>query len=224
MPAPRIPLEQRFWPKVDRQGPDECWPWVGRRNHAGYGRLWWEGRAQLAHRVAWQLTTGPIPEGLSVLHKCDFPACCRPAHLFLGTIADNNADRDRKGRTARMPGASNPRTDLSDEDIMQIRARLQNGEYRSDIARDFSLSAGQISQIGRGATWGHLPTIPRSSWKPKPFKPFNVGSQNPNAKLSEAAIRDIRNSPLNGITLAGKHNVSKALISRIRNRKSWAHV
>jgi hypothetical protein len=92
----------RLWTNVGRDGdPDACWPWLRSTNDKGYGRLMMGGKAGIAaHRAAWTVTNGPIPKGLNVLHRCDNPPCCNPAHLFVGTQADNNADRHAKGRTA----------------------------------------------------------------------------------------------------------------------------
>jgi hypothetical protein len=93
------PLENRFWSKVDKTG--DCWEWQG--GHVkGYGEITAGKRPgrtwRYAHRVAWELTFGPIPRGLCVLHRCDNRGCVRPAHLFLGTVADNNRDMWAKGR------------------------------------------------------------------------------------------------------------------------------
>jgi len=100
-----------FWRRVDRRGPDECWPWLGTTNgsdgrgkvHLGFvGDYRLKKRKQAyAYVVAWQLTKGPIPDGLFVLHNCptgDNPNCVNPAHLFLGTQVDNIHDMQRKGR------------------------------------------------------------------------------------------------------------------------------
>ena len=92
--------EARFWGGVDRCGPDECWPWPDSFSPRCHGQTNWRGKRPLAHRVAWELTHGPIPEGLWVLHRCDVPACCNPAHLFLGTHADNMRDMVAKRRHA----------------------------------------------------------------------------------------------------------------------------
>ena len=90
--------QERFWSRVDRS-PGGCWEWTGRRARGGYGEIWWHGRDQRSHRVAWELLEGPIPEGLFVCHHCDNPPCVRTSHLFLGTALDNNRDRQAKGRT-----------------------------------------------------------------------------------------------------------------------------
>lgn len=91
--------EERFWSKVDRSGgPDSCWPWLAGRMRAGYGNFWMDGHEKLAHRVAWELTNGPIPIGLCVLHRCDNAPCQNPIHLWLGTKADNSRDMVSKGR------------------------------------------------------------------------------------------------------------------------------
>lgn len=94
--------EAKFWAKVNRGGPDECWAWNGYRMANGYGRVKRKGRFLLAHRVAWEYANGPIPPGMCVLHHCDNPQCCNTErHLFIGTQYDNNADRHAKGREAK---------------------------------------------------------------------------------------------------------------------------
>jgi hypothetical protein len=99
-----------FWGKVDRSGgPDACWEWQGKRNYRGYGqkvlnRLSMSRKITGAHRVAYYLHHGVHPGDLIVRHKCDNPSCCNPAHLELGTIADNNRDTRERGRWRNICG------------------------------------------------------------------------------------------------------------------------
>lgn len=102
-----IPVKDRFWDKVEKLGPDECWPWKAAKDPRGYGRIGGDRRrssgkraVELAHRIAYQLEIGDVPLGLFVCHRCDNPTCCNPAHLFLGTCKDNNQDMYAKGRDA----------------------------------------------------------------------------------------------------------------------------
>jgi hypothetical protein len=88
------PIAERFWEKVDRTG--DCWLWTGSGDRYGHVRL--NGKIVQAHRVAWELTNGPIPEGLQCLHTCDRPLCVNPEHLWLGTRSDNMLDMVAKGR------------------------------------------------------------------------------------------------------------------------------
>jgi len=99
-----VTLSDRLWARVVRGAPDACWEWQGATDKDGYGRIGRGGRGapnNPAHRVAFEISRGPIPYGLLVCHHCDNPPCCNPAHLFLGTHQDNQADKVAKGRQAR---------------------------------------------------------------------------------------------------------------------------
>lgn len=101
-------LEERLWNQVSKgKEPDDCWEWVGTTNQKGYGYTALSssgeknGKKLYTHRLAYQLTYGPIPEGMHVCHKCDNPRCCRPDHLFLGTHQENMSDMVSKGRSTK---------------------------------------------------------------------------------------------------------------------------
>jgi len=91
---------ERFWARVKKGKPDECWEWTASKNPKGYGwfRPGSKGCPFHAHRIAWRIANGPVPVGLCVLHRCDNPPCCNPHHLFLGTQLDNVRDKVQKGR------------------------------------------------------------------------------------------------------------------------------
>ena len=92
-----VPLLARFDAQHIPEPNSGCWLWIGSQRR-GYGLIWDAGKQWLAHRVSWVIHSGAIPDGMHVLHKCDTPPCVNPQHLFLGTHAQNMADRDRKGR------------------------------------------------------------------------------------------------------------------------------
>ncbi len=89
-------FRDRFWARFKYVG--ECWEWTGKRNEKGYGVVKILYKRYFTHRKVWEITFGPIPEDIDVLHKCDNPACGRPSHLFLGNQDDNMKDMARKGR------------------------------------------------------------------------------------------------------------------------------
>lgn len=143
------PSPEYFFEKhVDKAG--ECWIWTGKRDDWGYGVS--GTKSQKAHRVAWELANGPIPEGLLVLHRCDNPPCVRIDHLFIGSNADNTADMIAKGRARHPSGEANPNSRLTRTDVDYIRTATEAGPV---LSARFGVSTTQINRIRRGGSWNH---------------------------------------------------------------------
>lgn len=135
---------------------DDCWEWQAGHDAKGYGFIHRgvpEAGKERAHRYSYATFRGLIPDSLCVCHTCDNPACVKPSHLFLGTIADNNHDRDEKGRGNRPLGELNGNAKLAEGDVREIRRRLQSGEKQQVIADHYGLRQQTISEIGMGNLW-----------------------------------------------------------------------
>jgi hypothetical protein len=173
--TPRFPdAASRFLASVIKgETEDACWGWKPKaRGTGGYARIRIAGKLILAHRFSYELHAGQIPEDMCVLHNCpngDNPECTNPRHLWLGTIADNNTDRAKKGRSAtgdRHPTHTNPwlyqgenngRAILSAADVVIIKELLAEGTRSgSAIAKQFGVTKYTISDIKRGKTWHSL--------------------------------------------------------------------
>jgi endogenous inhibitor of DNA gyrase (YacG/DUF329 family) len=165
----RRPLSEVFWEKVDKSGPNGCWLWVSYRTRQGYGQLLHAGVKHPAHRVAWILTCGEIPNDLLVCHHCDNPPCVNPAHLFLGTPAENSADMAEKGRAAagerhcsrlhpeKVPrGSKAGSSRLVEDQVLDIRRRHTAGETITALAAEFGVARTTVGWIVNGKTWRHL--------------------------------------------------------------------
>lgn len=143
-----------FWRRVARSAADECWPWTGCTNEKGYGVVGGPNRTtRKAHRIAWELTTGAPPEDC-LLHECDNPACCNPAHLVPGSRAQNNADMRARGREQR--GERHHRARLTAADARAIRERyLVGGTTQRVLAAEYGVGQQTVSALLRGQTWSN---------------------------------------------------------------------
>lgn len=145
-------VHERFWSKVDRSG--ECWNWRAGLNRGGYGAFRVGGKGSntaAASRIAWELTNGAVPPGLFVLHRCDNRKCCNPAHLFLGTLGDNNRDCKAKGRNPKHD--RHPQAKLTSAIVAEIRALLDAGARGIDVAVRFGVTNALVSQIRLNRIW-----------------------------------------------------------------------
>jgi hypothetical protein len=150
------PPAVRFWRHVTKT--DGCWLWTGARRPTGYGAFNGPGGITVrAHRYAYELAYGAIADDAIVCHTCDNPPCVRPDHLFLGTVQDNVADRQAKGRSPK--GEQHGIARLSAEDVTSIRTLYASGRYlQRELAEMYATTQGRISIIVRGKQWRHLTT------------------------------------------------------------------
>ena len=153
-------FEEKFWEKVDITEDDGCWEWQGCiRGADGYGVIWTKEKNILAHRAAWEIDVFPIPQGMCVLHHCDNPSCVRAEHLFIGTRADNAADRDAKGRlvVGNHRGEHAPSSKLTDEKALEIRRIHASGNYsRIGLAKKYGVAPQTIGDVVSRKTWSHI--------------------------------------------------------------------
>jgi hypothetical protein len=193
-------LPPRFWSKVNPHGPvpphcpelGPCWVWTAALLRGGYGHFWVGSRSDgthrlvSAHRHIYAALVGPIPEGLHVCHHCDNPSCARPGHLFVGTQADNAADRERKGRhnpargerhgsvthPERLPrgerngsvlhperlalGERNGSAKLNAAKVLEIRRLARKGVSQRAIARQYGVTHILIGKVIRRENWRHV--------------------------------------------------------------------
>lgn len=165
--------EERFWAKVaiPPNVMTGCWEWTaGKRS--GYGKFYVGGATVRAHRVAWEAMNGTIPDGLFACHHCDNPSCVNPGHLFLGSPAENMADRDAKRRQAsgerqgthtrpesRARGSRQGSAKLTESDIVEIRHRLEHGATGRSLASAFGVAEAMISNIKLHKNWRHVEAV-----------------------------------------------------------------
>lgn len=163
----------RFWAKVSKSEPDECWLWTASKRNKGYGAFAYTTGGILvqdrAHRFSYVLHHGDIPDGLHVLHNCpdgDNPACVNPVHLWLGTKADNNADMRAKGRS--VPGGTHcgigkyergerhHSAKMTTEAVLALRADRLLGMSFSELGRKYGINQSAAYKIATGLHWRHV--------------------------------------------------------------------
>lgn len=227
-------IQDRFWQRVAKGGPDDCWVWTGGRDAHGYGTIGGSlfgvryvplGAHMLAHRASFIIHNGP-PVGPSndwhgwvVLHTCDNPACVNPAHLRLGTQAENVRDMDKKGRrkVSVKAGVEHPRAVLSEDQVRQIMdSPLTNKKLSSEIG----VPAWLIQNVRLGRSYTSITGgVQLSRGRPK-----RVGQEIHNAALTYEQVKLIRTSDLSTYEIAKQIGVAASCVARARRGETYADV
>lgn len=136
----------------------ECWEWAGQQRRRIYPTTTIGGRNVLVHRLAYEITCGAIPPGMQVCHRCDNPKCARPDHLFLGTAADNIADKVAKQRQAR--GSRQGSARLTEADVVALRSEWRRGGVtQAGLGKRFGVGESTVHKIVHRQTWRHLAEV-----------------------------------------------------------------
>ncbi len=149
-------LKDYLFDSFDIKNSDECWIWKRSFKKFGYGNAWWKGKHHSAHRLVYEYYNGEIPFSMNVCHKCDNPKCVNPNHLFLGSYLENNRDRKTKGRNSNTNGEKNPFSKLNDNQVIDIKKRLKDGESVRLLADKFKVNYHTIHKIKIGINWKHI--------------------------------------------------------------------
>jgi len=151
-----------LWSKVDKKTENECWNWMGLKNEQGYGRVQINEYSYYAHRVIFDLVNPGViqwnaPRNSSesgfLLHSCDNPSCCNPKHLFVGTHADNMADKAAKGRSPDYTGDKGPRCKLSMSQAQEIRELRKQGVSARELSKQYGISLPSIKTLLAGKSY-----------------------------------------------------------------------
>lgn len=245
LPLPRLSDSDvaRFWSKVDRRGPDECWPWLAGTFRDGYGNFKAARRGLKAPRVAFFLHHGRDADALLVCHTCDNPACCNGAHLYDGTNRDNIGDAKERGRLntacgpkhgsrtqpeSRARGERVGSAKITAADAVEIRRLYVEGESQPVIADRFHVTREAVSRIITGKNWRHVIAPGEPICLSDRERHGKKGASAYQAKLTEADVLEIRRIhsesrvPLR--ETARKFGVSLGAIRFILIRRTWAHL
>jgi hypothetical protein len=151
-----VSIEERFDKNRQVDLITGCHNFLGFKDRNGYGRIKYNNKGYAVHRLFWVLKNGELPSNIHVLHKCDNPSCFNLDHLFIGSHLDNVADKVAKNRQYHPPkGRLHHRSmaKLTEEQVKEIKVLLKRGYSHRDIAKDFKVHFGTISDISNNKTW-----------------------------------------------------------------------
>lgn len=156
--------QARFWSKVAVAGKNECWEWQGSLYPTGYGQFWGDGKRSIrAHRVAFALVNGPIPEGKYILHSCDNRRCVNPNHLRVGTQSENLQEAHDKKRMVNNRGTNSAKAKLTCEQVAEIRRRYSAGDRKKNgaraLGREFGIAHNKVLNIVNGTSYQDCPVV-----------------------------------------------------------------
>lgn len=239
-------VRDRFFKRIKVESRTGCWIWTGtpirfKRSGLTYGQIAGPidgvryvppGVQMLAHRVSWILHCGPIPEGSGphgtvVLHTCDNTLCVNPAHLRLGTQADNVADMDTKGRAnrsglGREKGTKHPRAAFT---LEQIKAILASPKTNGELAQEYGVSKHAIKCVRTGRTYTNETDAAALREAAKSRKGLSrPGLKNPTAKLTAEQVRYIRSSTKTTYQIADELGVTQPTVASARRRATYKDV
>jgi len=232
----RKPPEERYWAKVDKGGPDECWPWNASRDLHGYGWFRLDVKTMVqSHRYGLTLKLGrEIREGYQSCHTCNNPPCCNPKHLYEGTPKENTQDSIRAGTFSPPPGsntrgAEHPSARLTEPEVLDIYRRAWQGEEQMALAQEYGVVHHTINQIKLGKTWAFLTGHKRSTTPlPRQPPPDLHGEERYNSFLTDDQVREIYRRAWAGETMRALAKefgfASSSAISAIKHGQRWQHI
>lgn len=211
-------LLARFAAKFERRGDDECWEWKAGRTRFGYGAFSME-KVRLAHRAAYILFVGPIPDGMVVRHRCDNPPCVNPAHLVIGSQEQNMQDAIERDRFPK--GDAHHSLKLREKDVREI---LRSDAPADELAARYGVNRDYISMIQRGVRWAHVVAddLPERVKLRRQYG--NRGQGHHATHLTPSDVLLIRSDPRTNREVGLTFGVSATTVSQIKNGKQWAHV
>ncbi len=230
VPNVRPTVAERFYLRVSDVPTEQgCLEWQAGVDPQGYGVFGiGSNRVFRAHRIAWELVHGAIPDGLVICHHCDNRRCVNVDHLFLGTRADNNRDKMSKGRGGHLKGTANGNAKLTEADVLEIRSGIFAGWTHNEIGDHFGVSDTLVGYVLRRQSWTHLDSggdLPGA--KAGGRRRDSRGEKHPNAQLTDAQVLEIRSDKFAGWTqpaIAKHFGVTEGAVGHILRRETWKHI